>query len=96
MIFRNEIKDFIKNTLILTLFFTLTLHLSWGYIVPYISKGVNASNEKKFPETNITYLGNIATAMSLNIGQKEKIKTGVNPLNATTLSISEVLSSPAE
>jgi hypothetical protein len=96
MIFRNEIKDFIKNTLILTLFFTLTLHLSWGYILPYISKGVNASNEQKFPETNITYLGNIATAMSLNIGQKEKIKTGVSTLNTTTLSIAEVLSSPTE
>ncbi len=96
MIFRNEIKDFIKNTLILTLFFTLTLHLSWGYILPYISKGVNASNEKKFPETNITYLGNIATAMSLNIGQKEKIKTGANELNKTNLSIAEVLSAPRE
>ncbi len=96
MIFRNEIKDFIKNTLILTLFFTLTLHLSWGYILPHISKGVNASNEQKFPETNITYLGNIATAMSLNIGQKEKIKTGVSTLNTTTLSIAEVLSSPTE
>jgi len=67
-----------------------------GYVLPYISKGANASNETKFPETNITYMGNIATAMSLNIGQKDKIKTGAKDLNGSTLSIAEVLSSPSE
>lgn len=50
----------------------------------------------KFPEANITYLGNIATAMSLGIGQKEKVKTWVNALSTTTISIAEVLSSPVE
>lgn len=36
MLFRPEIKEFTKNTLILTLFFTLILHVSWGYIMPYL------------------------------------------------------------
>lgn len=37
-----EIKEFTKNTLILTLFFTLVLHLSWGYVRPYLGLGANA------------------------------------------------------
>lgn len=96
MFFKNEIKDFIKNTLILTLFFTLVLHLSWGYIAPMLGLGANAStNDKKFTQTNVTYLGNIATAMSLNIGQKTKMfaNTPIN-LPSEIISIAEVLSNP--
>lgn len=64
-----EIKEFTKNTLILTLFFTVILHLSWGYIRPYLGLGANAENDANFIQINRTYLGSIATAASLNIGQ---------------------------
>lgn len=97
MIFRNEIKDFIKNTLILTLFFTLVLHLSWGYVFPYISWLANAGNDTKFQTKWSIYLWNIATAVSLSVWQKDKwtnstLYTG----NTSLLSIAEVLSRPAD
>jgi hypothetical protein len=73
MFFRPEIKDFTKNTLILTLIFTLVLHLSWSYIAPYLGIGASAStNDARFSQTNTTYLGSIATALSLSIGKKDK------------------------
>ena len=92
-----EIKEFTKNTLILTLFFTLILHLSWGYIGPYLRLGANASNDMNFAQLNTTYLGNIATAVSLNVGQKEKdlAKIGSN-LSNDIISIEEVLARPAQ
>ena len=95
MIFRPEIKEFTKNTLILTLFFTLILHLSWGYITPYLGLGASASNDANFVPVGKPYLGNIATAVSLSIGQKEKDITGnaVN-LSADIISIAEVIASP--
>lgn len=95
MIFRPEIKEFTKNTLILTLFFTLIIHLSWGYIMPYLGLGANAGNDANFVQMNTTYLGNIATAVSLNVGMKEK-ETNANGVNLTNdiISISEVLASP--
>jgi len=97
MFFRPEIKEFTKNTLILTLFFTLILHLSWGYIRPYLGLGASASNDTNFVQLEATYLGNIATAVSLNIGQKEKetSKTALW-LNNDIISIAEVLASPVE
>ena len=64
-----EIKEFTKNTLILTLFFTVILHLSWGYIRPYLGLGANAENDANFIQIDRNYLGSIATAVSLNIGQ---------------------------
>ena len=76
MFFRPEIKDFIKNTLILTLFFTLVLDLSWSYVAPYLGIGASAgSNDSRFVQADNTYLGNVATALSLSLGQKEKQKT---------------------
>ncbi len=98
MFFRHEIKDFIKNTLILTLFFTLALHLSWGYIAPMLGLSTNASsNDARFAQSNVTYLGNIATAMSLNIGQKVK-QSANTPINLSNdiISIAEVLSNPGD
>lgn len=98
MLFKNEIKDFIKNTLILTLFFTLALDLSWSYIAPMLGLGANAStNDKNFARGDVIYLGNIATAMSLSIGQKDKqtSKTSAN-LSSDIISIAEVLSYPEE
>lgn len=98
MFFKNEIKDFIKNTLILTLIFTLALDLSWGYIAPMLGLSTHASsNDMKFSQSDITYLGNIATAMSLNIGQKDKTAGNV-PVNLSSslISIAEVVSHPED
>ncbi len=70
-----EIKEFTKNTLIFTLFFTLVIHLSWGYIAPYLSLGASAGNDANFTQANRVYMGNIATALSLNIGNINTIST---------------------
>lgn len=97
MFFRPEIKEFTKNTLILTLFLTLVLNLSWGYIAPYLGLKASASNDTNFSQLNTTYLGNIATAVSLNVGLKEQetAKSGIN-LSNDIISIAEVLASPKE
>lgn len=97
MSFHPEIKEFTKNTLILTLFFTLVLHLSWGYIGPYLGLGANAnsSNDATFQQANTLYIGNIATAVSLNIGQKQKQTDGTPiGINNDIVSVAEALSSP--
>jgi hypothetical protein len=99
MFLQSEIKDFIKNTLILTLFFTLILNLSWGYIGPMLGVETNASsaNSKKFQETNINYLGSIATALSISIGQKDKILLGTPVgLAQSAITISAVIANPTE
>lgn len=97
MFFRPEIKKFTKNTLIFTLFFTLVLHLSWGYVAPYLGLKVNADNDANFSQANMTYMGNIATAVSLNVGMggKQVSKTPVN-LSTDIISIAEVLASPRD
>ncbi len=96
MVFSHEVKDFIRNTLILTLFFTLVLHLSWGYIGPMLGLQTNAgANDLSFQQADMIYMGNIATAMSLSIWQKEtQIKNAGVDLSSSTISIAEVLSSP--
>ncbi len=96
MVFTSEVKDFIRNTLILTLFFTLILHLSWGYIWPMLGLKTSAgANDLSFSQADITYMGNIATAMSLSLGQKEtQIKYAGVDLSNNIISIAEVLSSP--
>ncbi len=97
MFFRPEIKEFTKNTLIFTLFFTLVLHLSWGYVAPYLGLKVNADNDTNFSQANMTYMGNIATAVSLNVGMggKQVSNTPVN-LSTDIISIAEVLASPRD
>lgn len=97
MVFSSEVKDFIRNTLILTLFFTLVLHLSWGYIGPMLGMRTSAgANDLSFQQADMTYMGNIATAMSLSIGQQETlIKNAGVDLTSSTISIAEVLSSPS-
>ena len=97
MFFRPEIKEFTKNTLILTIFFTLILHLSWGYIAPYLWVGASASNDANFSQLNTTYLGNIATAVSLNVWQRviESTQWGISISN-DIISIAEVIASPSE
>lgn len=90
-----EIKNFTKNTLIFTLFFTLVLHLSWGYIVSLFGFSAKAENEKTFEQANITYMGNIATALSLNLGGASKEQNqNQSALNPTIISINEVMSNP--
>jgi hypothetical protein len=73
MVFTSEVKNFIKNTLILTVFFTLVLHLSWGYIGPMFGVKTNAgANDLSFQQADIKYLGSVATAMGIQVGQKEQ------------------------
>jgi hypothetical protein len=92
-----EIKEFTKNTLIFTLFFTLVIHLGWGYIAPYMGQWVRADNAWNFTQADMSYMGNIATAVSLNIWQRGKpISSGPVDLANDTISISEVLSSPKD
>lgn len=72
MILSSEVKRFIKNTCILSIFFALVLHLSWGYIVwIFDQKSQAGANDLTFQKANVTYLGGIATAMSLSLWQKE-------------------------
>lgn len=97
MPFHPEIKEFTKNTLILTLFFTLVLHLSWGYIAPYLGLGASAGNDAHFIQTDPHYMGSMATALSINIGQKlSGIKKGSVDLANDVISIAEVLASPKD
>ncbi len=92
-----EIKEFTKNTLIFTLFFTLIIHLGWGYIAPYLGQGAQAGNDGNFTQSDMSYIGNVATALSLNIGQKSKpVTPGMNNLMDDTISISEVLANPKD
>ncbi len=96
MVFTSEVKNFIKNTLILTLFFTLVLHLSWGYIGPMFWVKTNAgANDLSFQQADINYMGSIATAMSLSVGQKwTQVKNTRIDLSSNTISIAEVLWNP--
>jgi hypothetical protein len=96
MVFTSEVKNFIKNTLILTVFFTLVLHLSWGYIGPMFGVKTNAgANDLSFQQADIKYLGSVATAMGIQVGQKEQqIKYAWVDMSSNTISIAEVLSSP--
>ena len=53
------------------------------------------ANDLSFQQADMTYMGNIATAMSLSIGQKEtQIKNAGVDLSSSTISIAEVLSAP--
>ena len=97
MVFTSEVKNFIKNTLILTLFFTLVLHLSWGYIGPMFWVKTSAwANDLTFQQADIHYLGSTATAMWLQLGQKElQLKnTSGTDITSNTISIAEVLWNP--
>jgi hypothetical protein len=90
-----EIKEFTKNTLIFTLFFTLVLHLSWGYIAPYFGTRAVASNDSNFTQAHMRYMGNVATAFSLNISrQASAISWSQTNLTNGEISISEALTNP--
>lgn len=97
MRFHPEIKEFTKNTLILTLFFTLVLELTWGYIAPYLGLWASAGNDANFVQVDTHYMGSIATATSINIGQKlTGTKKGPVDLANDVISIAEVLASPKD
>ena len=92
-----EIKEFTKNTLIFTLFFTLMIHLGWGYIAPYLWQWAKADNNGNFNQVDVVYIGNVATALSLNIWQKSKpLTNGQNSLMDETISVAEILENPKE
>lgn len=94
-----EIKDFTKNTLIFTLFFTLVLHLSWGYITPYLSTRVAAGNDGNFTQANMVYMGSYATAASLSLSeQKSTIKkwTSGGVSVDDTITVAEALANPRD
>ncbi len=97
MRFHPEIKEFTKNTLILTLFFTLVLELTWGYVAPYLGLWASAGNDANFAQVDTHYMGSMATAVSINIGQKlSGIKKGPVDLANDVISIAEVLASPKD
>jgi hypothetical protein len=99
MVLAPEIKNFIKNTLILTIFFTLILHLSWWYIGPMfgIETSASRSNSKRFSEQVIPYLWSVTTALSLSLGQREKQIWGAPiSLSNSLISVSSVLANPKE
>lgn len=93
-----EIKDFTKNTLIFTLFFTLVLHLSWGYITPYLSTRVVAGNDGNFTQVNMVYMGSYATAASLFLSeQKTKVKPWENQADPNDdITVAEALANPRD
>ncbi|GAB0174995.1 MAG: hypothetical protein HHAS10_08740 [Candidatus Altimarinota bacterium] len=93
-----EIKDFTKNTLIFTLFFTLVLHLSWGYITPYISPRVVAGNDGNFTQANMVYLGSYATAASLSISEQKSTikKTSARNGLDENITVAEALANPRD
>lgn len=92
-----EIKEFTKNTLIFTLFFTLVIHLGWGYIAPYLWVWARADNARSFTQSDMSYIGNIATAVSLSIWHADKaVSTWPIALSEETISIAEVLASPKD
>ena len=74
MAFTPEIKNFTKNTLILTLFFAVVLQLLWGPIMSWLGFSASAQNDAKFERANAVYLGNVATALSLNLGGAAKTR----------------------
>lgn len=96
MVFSQEIKNFTKNTLILTFLFAVVLHFSWGYVLTFFTASADTQNDQKFERANITYLGNIATALSLNLGNKTSTLSSNNTgLESNAISISEVMHNPS-
>ncbi len=97
MKYPSEIKNFTKNTLILTLLFTLVLHLSWTYVRPYMGGDSFADNAAKFEIANTSFLGTPATAISLSVGLKEKAKDNTPvALSISTMSVAEALANTKE
>lgn len=93
-----EIKIFTKNTLIVALFFALVFELSWDYIGPMLGMETNAgSNDTRFQQVDINYLGSTASALSLAVGLKQSYtnQTTVG-LGSDIITIAEVLAQPAD
>ncbi len=96
MTFQPEIKNFIKNTILLTIVCALVIHFSWSYIISFFGFSAKAYNDSHFEQANVPYIGNVATALSLNLG-------GANGENNTqvgesfdlqVISIAEVMGNP--
>ncbi len=96
MALAHEIKIFTKNTLIVTLFFALALELSWDYVAPMLGMETRAgSNDTRFQQAEVNYLGSTATALSLALGQQMSI-TGDIWVSSDVITIAEVLARPAD
>jgi hypothetical protein len=73
------------------------IHLGWGYIAPYLWQWAKADNNGNFNQVDVVYIGNVATALSLNIWQKSKpLTNGQNSLMDETISVAEILENPKE
>lgn len=94
----SEIKIFTKNTLIVALFFALSLELSWDYIAPMLGLETNAwSNITQFQQAEVIYMGSTATALSLALGSQDStLQNGATSLSNSVITIAEVLAHPAD
>lgn len=91
----SEIKIFTKNTLIVTLFFALSLELSWDYVAPMLGIQTQASsNDANFQQAENNYLGTTATALSIAIWQKSNPNATNIGLAPDVITIEEVLRNP--
>lgn len=94
MVFHSEIKQFIKNTLILMVVFALVIHFSWGYIVSFLGFSAKAYNDNYFQQANVPYIGNVATALSLNLGGARDYQSTDRQFSMQIVSIAEVMGDP--
>lgn len=62
-----------------------------------LETNASTANSKSYPEVTVNYLGNVATALSLSIGQKDKnMLWAPIALSESAISISAVLANPRE
>lgn len=95
MAFNSEIKNFAKNTIILTVIFAFAIHFSWEYIASSLGFSAQAHNDMNFENANISYIGNTATALSLKLGGASRSQSINNILWNDAISIEEVLHNPS-
>lgn len=95
MAFNSEIKNFAKNTIILTVIFAFAIHFSWEYIVSSLGFSAQAHNDMNFENANISYIGNTATALSLKLGGASRSQSINNISWNDAISIEEVLHNPS-
>ncbi|PID84588.1 hypothetical protein CSB09_00290 [Candidatus Gracilibacteria bacterium] len=95
MTFYPEIKQFIKNIILFMIVLALIIHFSWGYILSFFGFSAEAYNDNYFEQANINYIGNVATALSLNFGGVKNQQISNQKFNVQTISIAEVMSDPS-
>ncbi len=73
----------------------LIIHFSWGYILSFFWFSAEAYNDNYFEQANINYIGNVATALSLNFWGVKNQQISNQKFNVQTISIAEVMSDPS-